>query len=180
MMKIVLVFVSTLDGKVTKWGIPFVRSWSSREDQEYFSRIWEDSPLIVMGSNTFTADPLKPSSKNLLVVMTGNPSAYEKYEVAGHVEFTDESPALLASRFIKEGYDQMVVVGGPRIAASFLKEKLIDELWLTIEPRIFGTGSNFVAEEKLNIELQLISSDKVNGKGTLITKYAIVKYNDIS
>lgn len=179
-MKIVLVFVSTLDGKVTKWDNPFVRSWSSKDDQEYFSRIWEDSPLIVMGSNTFTADPLKPSSKHLLVVMTRNPSAYEKYQVAGHLEFTDESPALLVPRFKKEGRDLIVVVGGPHVAASFLKEKLIDEVWLTVEPRIFGTGSNFVTEEKLDIELQLISCEKVNSKGTLITRYAILKYNDIS
>ncbi len=34
----------------------------------------------------------------------------------------------------------MLVVGGPHVATSFLKAQLIDELWLTIEPKIFGMG----------------------------------------
>ncbi len=143
-MKIILVFVSTLDGKVTKWGDPFVRSWSSKSDQEYFTGIMENSSLIIVGSNTFNADPLKPSAKRKLIVMTRRPSDYKSYAVPGQLEFTDESPARLCSRFELEGYDQMTVVGGPNIATSFLKEKLIDEIWLTIEPRIFGTGGSFV------------------------------------
>jgi dihydrofolate reductase len=68
----------------------------------------------------------------------------------------------------------MLVAGGAQIATSFLKEELIDELWLTIEPKIFGSGKNFVADEKLNIKLDLLSSEKVNERGTLINKYKII------
>jgi dihydrofolate reductase len=174
-MKIVLVFVSTLDGKVTKWDDPYVRKWSSKSDQEYFSRVWKDSRLIVMGINTFNAEPPTPSAKRLLVIMTHRPSDYKKYEVSGQVEFTEESPAQLASRFEKDGHEQMLVVGGPHIATSFLKEQLSDELWLTIEPKIFGNGINIVADDRLDIDLSLISCEKVNDNGTLITKYSILK-----
>ena len=34
-MKTILVFVSTLDGKITKWGDAHVKSWSSQKDQEF-------------------------------------------------------------------------------------------------------------------------------------------------
>lgn len=68
----------------------------------------------------------------------------------------------------------MAVVGGGHIATSFFKDELIDELWLTIEPRIFGRGENFVTEEKLNINLTLISCEKLNDKGSLLTKYGVV------
>jgi riboflavin biosynthesis pyrimidine reductase len=112
-MKTILIFVSTLDGKVTKWGDPFVRVWSSKDDQHYFNRVWNDTR------------------------------------------------------------------GGAHIATSFLKEQLIDELWLTIEPKIFGIGGNFVIAEKLDINLQLISCEKVNKQGTLITKYAVKKDKNI-
>ena len=175
-MKTILVFVSTLDGKVTKWGNANVRLWSSEEDQKYFKKIWNASSLIIMGSSTFSADPFKPSSNHLVVIMTGNPAKYKKYKVSGKLEFSDKSPAKLTSRFEKEGYKQMLVVGGAHIGTSFLKEHLIDELWLTIEPRIFGAGSNFAIEEKLDIKLHLISCEKVNGQGTLITKYAVMKH----
>jgi len=174
-MKIVLVFVATLDGKVTKWGDPLVTSWSSQEDKEYFMGIWNDSRVLVMGSTSYHSTRFKPTEKHLLVVMTGDPSKYENHAVLGQLEFTDESPARLSKRFEMEGLDQMVVVGGPHIATSFLKEQLVDELWLTIEPRIFGMGGNFVTEEKLDINLQLISCEKVNEQGTLITKYAVLR-----
>ena len=174
-MKTILVFVSTLDGKVTKWGESNVHLWSSQEDQKYFKKIWNDSKLLIMGSNTFNADPIKPTADQLLVIMTREPSKYKKYEVFGQLVFSDETPAQLSLRFEKEGYEQMTVVGGAHIGTSFLKEQLIDELWLTIEPRILGAGSNFAIEEKLDINLHLISCERVNEQGTLITKYTVFK-----
>ena len=174
-MKVILVFVSTLDGKITKWGNPMVKSWASESDQQYFKQLWNSSRLIIIGSSTFNADPLKPSSNGLLVVMTRRVSDYINYKVPGRLEFTDESPTQLTARFKDDGYDQMMVVGGAHIATSFFKEQLIDEVWLTIEPKIFGTGGNFVTDEKLDINLRLISCEKVNDQGTLITKYAVLK-----
>lgn len=174
-MKTILVFVSTLDGKVTKWGDPFVRVWSSKADQEYFNKIWKASRLIVMGSNTYNAAPIKPSKVHFLVIMTRDTSKYKTKEIDGQIEFTNELPAQLVARFEKQGQELMLIVGGAHIATSFLKEQLIDELWLTIEPKIFGLGGNFVTSEKLDINLNLISCEKVNDQGTLITKYAVIK-----
>ena len=174
-MKKILVFVATLDGQITRWGDAHVRRWSSEEDKQYFEKVWDDSPLTVMGSSTFDADPIKASPNHHLIVMTRNPSKYKAHEVIGQLEFTDQSPAQLVAHYKKEGFNLMTVVGGPHVATSFLKEKLIDEVWLTIEPKIFGTGGNFVINEKLDIELQLLNVEKVNARGTLITKYSVIK-----
>ncbi|MEP7143700.1 MAG: dihydrofolate reductase family protein [Ferruginibacter sp.] len=174
-MKVVLVFVSTLDGKITKWGNPHVKDWSSQNDQAYYQKIWTDARLVVMGSSTFNAEQFSPSSNHLLVVMTKQFSSYKELNIPGQLEFTGKSPIELTGQFKKEGYETMVVVGGAHIATSFFKEQLIDELWLTIEPKIFGTGGSFVIEENLDIDLKLISFEKVNEQGTLITKYAVIK-----
>jgi dihydrofolate reductase len=174
-LKTVTIFVSTLDGKVTKWENPDVKLWSSKEDQNYFKKLWEESKLLVMGSNTFNADPIKPSPGHLAIIMTRDPARYKKYEVPGLLEFTDNSPLQLIARYNNAGFNQMLIVGGPHLSTSFLKEQLIDELWLTIEPIIFGKGLNFALEEKLDINLRLISCEKVNERGTLITKYKILK-----
>ena len=174
-MKTILIFVSTLDGKVTKWGNPHVKLWSSHQDQDYYKQIWNESKLIVMGSNTFNAEPLNPSSNHQLIIMTRNPDKYKNLEILGQIEFTKESPVELTARFKSKSYEQMLVVGGPHVATSFLKEQLIDELWLTFEPKIFGTGGNFVTDEKLDINLRLIHCEKVNEQGTLIIKYAVLK-----
>ena len=172
-MKVVLVFVSAIDGKVTKWGDPDVKKWSSGEDKEHFRKVWRDSKLIVMGSNSFEAENLKPSPDRLVLVLTHQPDKYANSKKEGQLEFTDESPVHLISRLKNEGYQQMTLLGGPKVATSFLKEELVDELWLTIEPVIFGTGEKLVSAEKLDIKLKLMRVDKINEQGTLIIKYSI-------
>jgi dihydrofolate reductase len=174
-MKTILIFVSSLDGKVTKWGEPHVNSWSSHQDQDYYKNVLNESRLIVMGSNTFNADTFKPSKDHHLIVMTRHHDKYKKLEVSGQLEFTNESPWELITRFRTKGYKQMLVVGGPHVATSFLKAQLIDELWLTLEPRIFGTGGNFATDVNLDIKLHLLHFEQVNEQGTLITKYAVLK-----
>jgi len=178
-MRIVLVFVSTLDGKITRWGDPKVSSWTSEEDKKYFRKIWNEAPLIVMGSNTFQAEKLGSLKDHLIVVMTRHLSIFKDREVRGRLEFSDESPVKLVSRFEKANFGTMVVVGGAHIASSFLKAGLIDEIWLTIEPRIFGKGGSFVIEQELDLELRLISCERVNAEGTLITKYKVLKKSGI-
>lgn len=179
-MKTVLIFVSTLDGKVTKWDNPHVNTWSSQTDQDYFRKKWKESKLIVMGSNSYNAEPVKLSPDQHLVVMTHQLSEFRKNKNLRQLEFTNESPEKLVGRFEKAGKKQMLIVGGAHIATSFFKNQLIDELWLTIEPKIFGTGGNFVIDEKLDINLQLLSCEKVNKQGTLITRYAVIKDKNIT
>jgi dihydrofolate reductase len=174
-MRIILVFVSTLDGKITKWGDPKVSSWTSEADKKYFRKTWNEAPVIVMGSHTFLAEKLGSVREHLVIVMTRNPALYKDKEVKGHLEFSNESPARLAARFEQDNFETLLVVGGAHIATSFLKADLIDEIWLTIEPKIYGKGGNFVTEQELDLELRLISCEQVNPEGTLITKYKVLK-----
>ena len=174
-MKKVLVFVASLDGKITRWGETHVKRWSSEEDKQYYKKTVDDSSLTVMGSSTFDVESQKPTSTHHVIVMTRTPAKYKDREIIGRLEFTNQTPAQLVAHYEKEGLKQMVIVGGAHIATSFFKEKLIDELWLTIEPKIFGTGGSFVINENLDIELKLLSVEKVNERGTLITKYTVIK-----
>jgi dihydrofolate reductase len=175
-MKTILIFVTTLDGKVTKWGEQNVRLWTSHQDQDYYKKVWSESQLIIMGSNTFNADKFNPSANHQIIVMTSKPEKYKSLAIPGQIEFTNETPVELTSRFKNKGQQQLLVVGGPHVATSFLQEQLIDEVWLTTEPKIFGMGDNFATGAKLDINLRLIQSEKVNEQGTLITKYAVLRH----
>jgi dihydrofolate reductase len=174
-MKTILIFVTTLDGKITKWGNPNIRSWSSADDQDYFDTIWNGTRIIIMGSLTYKTNPVKPVQKHHYIVLTRHPEKYKDKDIPGQLEFTDERPKKLITRLEKEGQKELLVVGGPQIATLFLKEQLIDELWLTLEPRIFGIGGNFVIEEKFDISLILLNSEKINDQGTLINKYRVIR-----
>lgn len=174
-MKVILVFVSSLNGKVTKWNNPLVKSWSSKEDQDYFRNLLDNSELIITGSNSYFADPLPPSDKHLIIVMSSHADDYKGNEIKGMVEFSAEFPTDLVNRFEAEGYTMMTVVGGPGVATCFLKNNLVDELWLTFEPKIFGAGKNLVQDDLFVVDLELISIEKVNDRGTLISKYSVIK-----
>jgi dihydrofolate reductase len=173
-MKTILIFVSTVDGKITKWGDPMIRSWSSRADQDQFDAIWNETRVIIMGSGTYNPDPLKADPKHQFIVMTRQLSNYEGSNVPGLLEFTNDTPLQILSRFEKDEH-AVLVVGGSKIATSFLKAQLIDELWLTFEPKIFGAGANFVTDEKLEIDLKLISFEQINRQGTVLTKYHVIR-----
>lgn len=173
-MKTILIFVSTLDGKITKWGDPMIRSWSSRADQVQFDAIWNNTRVIIMGSGTYNPDPLKVDSKHHFIVMTRKLSKYDGSKVPGLLEFTNDTPKQIIDRFEKDE-NAVLVVGGSHIATSFLKAQLIDELWLTLEPKIFGAGANFVTDEELNIDLRLISVEQINEQGTILTKYRVIR-----
>lgn len=175
-MKTILIFVSTLDGKITKWGDGMIRTWSSKADQEYFDNTWNDTHVIVMGSHTYRADPVKPVPKHLFIVLTRKPSTYKKLEVPGQLEFTDMLPLQLITRLMDTGEEKILIVGGAKVATSFLKARLIDEVWLTVEPKIFGRGGNFATGENLDITLELISCTRANDQGTLLTKYRVKRY----
>jgi dihydrofolate reductase len=174
-MKVILVFVSTLNGKITRGNDPEVRNWSSESDQLYYAGIWKESKLIVMGSRTFNLNVISPSPSRLVMVMSGNPGIYKDREIPGQIEFTEKVPSELVSEFSRRHYDRMTVVGGAHLATSFLKDKLIDELWLTIEPALFGRGQDLIVNDDLEVRLELKELIRANDKGTLITKYNVIR-----
>ena len=48
----------------------------------------------------------------------------------------------LAKYLYSKGYKNILVEGGQKLMGSFLKENLIDEFFLTIAPKIFGSGKD--------------------------------------
>ena len=66
----------------------------------------------------------------------------------------------------------MLVVGGGLTNALFLKSKLVNEVYLTIEPRLFGVGTNLLNEKNIDVQLRLTSIMKLNKQGTLHLKYS--------
>lgn len=179
-MKTILINVASLDGRFTKWKGKNIYEWSSDEDFAFFLKTKSENNLLVMGSSTFDhvrkidKAGLKPEKERLRVIMTKNPAKYKKFEVPGQMEFSSETPKDLVKRLGKQGYKQMLLVSGGSVANSFFKDRLVNELWLTLEPRIFGSGKSVASGKDLDINLKLISAEKLNKNGTLLLKYTVL------
>ncbi len=175
-MKIIMVAVSSLNGKLTKGKDPNIYSWTSKEDSKLFFSLIEKNNLIVMGGKTYEAARkiIKHKKNKLRIVLTRNPEKYFKETIKGVLEFTDESPLKLIARLGNRGYKKILVVGGSEVNTLFLKSKLVNEIYLTIEPKIFGSGTNLLNEENFDVSLKLIGLKKLNKQGTLLLKFRVV------
>ncbi len=175
-MKIILMMVSSLNGKITSGDDPDIYQWTSKEDnKQFFSHIKKHN-LIVMGGKTYESsrDKIHLTKHTLRIVLTRNPKHYVNDTVKGQLEFTNETPTSLVKRLEQKGYNEMLLVGGSEINSLFFKSRLIDELHLTVEPKLFGTGKNLINESELNVNLQLIDIQKLNTRGTLHCVYKVL------
>jgi dihydrofolate reductase len=175
-MKVILVMVSSLNGKTTKGQTEGTSSWASPEDQAYFFQTLQDNNLLIMGSKTYeVAKPeMKLTSDRLRVILTSRPEDYKTDIIDGQLEFSSEQPTTLLKHLEERGYHQAVLLGGARTNTEFFKEDLVSELWLTLEPKIFGTGNDLFSELNLNLNLELINLEKINNSGTLLLKYHVI------
>src|SRR3989344_5000477 len=162
-MKIKLLMVTSVDGKSTK-GNKSPQEWASKEDLEYFLKTSRSNNLIVMGSKTYEArkSGIKPYPNRLKIILTRNPKKYIKYSIPSQLEFVNESPLVLVRKLEKKGYKEMLLIAGETLSSEFLKLNLITDLWLTIEPVIFGKGRGLIKNENFDIKLQLISVERLN------------------
>jgi len=174
-MKVILVMVATINGKTTKGNIPGTTDLASIEDQEYFFQTLAENNLLIMGSKTYEAARLdmKLTADRLRVILTSNPDKYKKYFREGELEFSSLPLHNLLESLEKRGFNQAILLGGERTNTDFLREKLVDEIWLTLEPKIFGEGNELLSTTDVAIDLELLSIDRLNTRGTMLLKYAV-------
>lgn len=172
-MNVILVMVISINGKSTK-GTEDPRFWASNEDQKHFRLAISKHNLIVMGKKTYLSAKsimkLEPGKRR--IVLARNPQHFKNEAVEGQLEFTNEHPELLVQRLQQLGYVSLLLVGGSTTNSLFFKHKLVDELWLTLEPKIFGEGKGLV-DGGVDISLKLLSIKKLNKQGTVLLKYHV-------
>ena len=175
-MKVILAMVESVDGKTTHGDDPKVFHWTSREDQQHFKRLVEQAKLIVMGSKTYEAAKgmLQHQNGKLRVVLTRSPEKYADQVIPGQLEFTNEPPQELMARLEQLGYTELLLASGAQVNGLFFNAGLVDEILLTIEPKLLGKGNPIALQENL-IDLTLLKLEKLNDRGTLLLHYKINK-----
>lgn len=176
-MKVILIMVSSLNGKITRGDDSDVTHWTSKEDATLFASMKARYNLIVMGSRTYEASQNRIKLKHsvLRIVLTNNPKRYASHTVTGQLEFTDEHPQDLVKRLEAQRFKELLLVGGGETNTAFFKERLVDEIHLTLEPVLFGNGKPLISEGQFETKLRLTRSEKLNQKGTLHLVYNVIK-----
>lgn len=162
-MNTFIIAAVTLDGKIAKEPEHNSYSWTSEADKTFFKEKTKDAGVVIVGRKTWEAIG-KPLEGRLTIVMTKHPEkfapfyppmtggrrlvpppAMEGSGETGLVEFTNKTPAQILEDLESRGYESAAVAGGAEIYAEFLRANLVDEMFLTIHPLIFGEGISFVS-----------------------------------
>lgn len=70
-------------------------------------------------------------------------------------------------------YKTVAVLGGGAVYRFMLERGLLDEIFVTVEPLIFGRGKEMFTGGTRTMRLRLLSVRKLNRTGTLLLHYII-------
>lgn len=166
MIPVTLIMAMTADGKIAKNSTQLA-NWTSHEDKKLFVEISKQHSVIMMGENTFNTFP-KPLPGRLNVVFTKQ----ENPEEINEVKWVSGEPEKVLEELEILGYKSALLGGGATLNSLFLKNKLINEIILTVEPKIFGSGLSLFNED-INADLELITMEKLN-ENTIMLKYKVI------
>jgi dihydrofolate reductase len=155
-MKLVLLMAQTVDGKIARNSEHFP-DWTASADKRFFAARTREAGVIIMGSKTFdTLGKPLPGRKN--VVLTRNAGRVSRFP---DLVFTADPPARLLAKLAGEGYREAILAGGARINSLFATANLIDEIIITISPRLFGSGLSLF-DTPLDLHLQLLETRRLD------------------
>lgn len=157
----------TLDGKIAKNSGHFP-DWTSREDKKFFQKVSKESGVVIMGDKTFATFPA-PLKDRLHVVFTMDENPKE----ISDVKWVKGEPEDVVKEIEGMGYETAILGGGAFINGLFLKHKLVDEIYVTVEPKIFGDGLSLFKGD-FDVDLKLKEIEKINDD-SVVLKYEVIK-----
>jgi len=156
----------TLDGKIAKNSEHFP-NWTSKEDKKLFAKISREHGVVMMGAKTFATFPSPlPGRLNVVFTLEKDPP-----EIEG-VKWVTGEPEPVLEELEKMGYKSALLGGGAFLNTLFLEKKLIKEIILTIEPKIFGDGISLFNKD-FDLNLQLKEVKKINDNAIMV-KYEVI------
>lgn len=172
-MKLILMMAMTADGIIAK-NKNQNADWTSKADKKVFIEQTKKAGAIVMGDTTFIAMGKRALPGRLNLILSLEPQNYKGLEKPGELEFLKASPKEVVAYLDQKGFQTAILGGGARTNAAFLKAGVVDEILITVEPKIFGIGMNFTESEELDLNLELLEVKEI-GDSALQIRYKILK-----
>lgn len=119
---------------------------------------------IIMGRRTYEVvlrdQEGFPFPNALNVVMTHR---MMKNRWPGRVIFTGKTPKQVISLLKERGFKDAFLAGGAKLNASFMKQKLVNEVYLDIVPHMLGMGIKLFDALPFESKLKLVGTRRFTG-----------------
>lgn len=162
MIKVFIIAATTADGYIAK-DSQHAALWTSKADKKRFVELTKKAGVIIMGQTTYKTIGRPLKDRHNIV--------YSEEDIAG-VEVTRKDPRELIAELEARGIKEVAICGGSHIYTMFMKSGVVDTLYLTIEPIIFGKGMNLFRED-LHYLLKLKSAVTSESSGSLLLEYKV-------
>jgi dihydrofolate reductase len=163
-----IVAVLSLDGRIARDSKHFT-GWSSREDKEFLHSFLDNSDVVVVGRNTWVAARHRLSKRNCVVFTSKVDGVVVKGE---NLVFFNPRKSDFFDFVSKSGFVKVAVLGGSMVFSYFLDNGLVDNIYLTVEPLVFGSGL-CLFDSKFEIrKFNLVSFKRLNSNGSLLLHYS--------
>jgi len=168
-MKVILYMAITANGYIAKKNND--TPWSSEEFASYFSHV-RSAKHVIVGHKTFKlfrASDFADMGHPLVIILTRKSSLSDKDQVK-YVNSPQQALQVLEAK----GFMQALVTGGGETNQAFLDQGLIDEIYLDVEPILFGQDIPLFAPTVYDCQLELLGTLKLNPH-TLQLHYKVLK-----
>jgi dihydrofolate reductase len=166
-MKVTMMMAITADGMIARDHAHFP-DWTCRADKQMFKALTQKAGVVIFGSRTFRTIG-KPLAGRLNIVLTRHPERYQPFE---NVEFCSDHPEKLVADLAGRGYPEVILAGGAIINTVFAKSRLIDEMLLTVAPKVFGQGLPMFSEA-CDLTLELLKVQTLESH-SLVLHYRVI------
>ncbi len=167
-MQVFLIAALTADGLIGQSRQQNSTTWTSPEDRQFFRNMSQKAGVIVMGATTYMTIG-RPLPNRLNIVYAKEPKMIPP---APNLETTALPPRQLISKLAKAGYKSVAICGGASIYSLFLSSGVVNKLYLTIEPLMFGQGIRLI-DKPVDIKLKLVKIHRLS-KDTLVLEYNVL------
>lgn len=171
-MHVFLIAALTADGYIAREAAQVSTKWTSKEDAQFFGERTKQAGVCIMGSTTFDTIN-RPLPGRTSIVYSKNSQKYEQW--GDQVRATTLPPAQLLAQLQADGKQEVAICGGTSIYTQFMQAGLVERLYLTIEPVIFGSGLRLFADT-LNTELKLVKTHQLSPQ-TIVQEYVVTRHH---
>ncbi len=165
--KYIAIAAVTIDGKIAKHK-NHMSDWTSKEDKVFMRALLDKCDVVIVGNNTYKT-AIQPLSKRNCIVFSRSGSSKQ---VSAKLTYCNPQTTDVKKIIRDHKYKTIAILGGAQTYSFCLKNSLLDELYLTIEPVVFGQGINLFSDSlSLDKKFKLISVKKLNKQGSLLLYY---------
>jgi len=169
-MKVILIMTATVDGFISRDSND-PAEFADAFDMHFFTKETQRIGTVIYGMNSYRILG-EPFPGILNMVMSTSPNIGEN--VPGVLEFFSGTPQELLERLEKRGVREVALIGGAQLNGSFFFENLIDEIYVTVAPLLFGQGVNISTGYDLETKLSLLDVRPLGDNGALL-HYEVLK-----